>query len=311
MPALVNQSSLRLLLLATILSTAVSACGSYRSPTASTAPQAPAAENSLAGASTDKAVDAGDQAEANPASTSTVPKQQPQLVKSGTLTLTVDSVGQAIEKVTAVARQQQGDLLGLQDQLPDAPGSRHTALLQIRVPQQNLEATIKELTQIGIVQQQSISAEDVSNQLVDYQARLRNLRKTETTLLEIMNRSGSIADVLQVAQELSNVRNSIEQIDAQLKDLQNRIAYSVLTINLQQATTTTPAQPGVQKQVQETWQQATHSVGGFTVGLMKLGLWLLAYSPYLVAVILGVVMIRRWRSHSRTVVPTPEPPTSS
>ena len=127
-------------------------------------------------------------------------------------------------------------------------------------------------------------------------SRLRNLRKTETTLLEIMTRSGDVADVLKVAQELSNVRNSIEQIDAQFKDLQKRVAYSVLTINLQQTTTTTPAQPELQTQVQDTWTQATHSVGSFTVGLMKLGLWLLAYSPYWLVLIVGVVLLRRWRS---------------
>lgn len=310
MPALFNQSSLRLLLLATILSTTVSACGSYRSPTASNAPHPAASENTIGAA--DTAVEAAaDKAGTNQGTPSTVPKQQPQLVKSGTLTLTVDAVGQTIQKITAIVRHQQGDLLELQDQLPNDSESRHTALLQIRVPQQNLEATIKELTQIGTVQQQSISAEDVSSQLVDYQARLRNLRKTETTLLEIMNRSGSVADVLQVAQELSNVRNSIEQVDAQLKDLQNRVAYSVVTINLQQTTATIPSQPGIQTQVQETWEQATHSVGSFTVGLMKLGLWLLAYSPYLAVVVLGVFMVRRWRSRNRTAVPTPEPPTSS
>ncbi len=310
MSALPRQSPLRLLLLATMLSAAISACGSYRSPTVNKALQAPAAENSIAGAPIDQKR-AADQTEADSASPSTVPKQQPQLVKTGTVTVTVDSVAQTIEKITAIARQQQGDLLELQDQLPQDPGSHHTALLQIRVPQQNLEATVKALTQLGTVQQQSISAEDVSSQLVDNQARLRNLRKTEATLLEIMNRSGSVADVLQVAQELSNVRNSIEQVDAQLKDLQNRVAYSVLTINLQQATTTMPAQPELQKQVQETWKQSTHSVGEFTVGLMKLGLWLLAYSPYLFMLILVAVVMRRWRSQDRPIVSNPEPPTSS
>lgn len=309
MPALSIKSPLRLLLFATILSATFSACASHRSPTASSISQAPAVENSLVGAEAEKA-GAADNA-GSPASTSTVPKQQPQLVKSGTLTITVDSVAQTIDQITAIARQQQGDLLELQDQQPDDPGSRHTALLQIRVPQQNLEATIKALTKIGTVQQQSISAEDVSSQLVDYQARLRNLRKTETTLLEIMNRSGSVADVLQVARELSNVRDSIEQTDAQVKDLQNRVAYSVVTINLQQATTTTPVQPELQKQVQETWKQATHSVGDFTVSLMKLGLWLLAYSPYLFVVVLGAFMVRRWRSQSRVIVSNPEPPASN
>lgn len=50
-----------------------------------------------------------------------------------------------------------------------------------------------------------------------------------------MDRSGSVRDVLSVAKELSNVRQSIEQIDAQLKNLQNQVAYSTITLNLEAA----------------------------------------------------------------------------
>ena len=293
---------LRHLLLSAMLGV-VSACSSYPSSSA----RAPQSVAESAGAVDSAALT--QTTESQTTDPTAVQKQQPQLVKSGTLMLTVDSVGQTIEKVVAIARQQQGDLLKLQDELPNSPGSRHLAQMQVRVPQQNLDALLKALTQIGTVQQQTISADDVSSQLVDNQARLRNLRKTEATLLEIMNRSGSVADVLKVAQELSKVRNSIEQIDAQLKDLQNQVAYSVVTIHLQQESATIPAQPQLQAQVQETWEQATHSVGSFTVSLMKLGLWLLAYSPYWLAIGLGAIALRRWHNH--TAGSNPEPPTSS
>lgn len=305
--AVLMQSPLKLCLLATILSATVSACNTYPSSTTSSAPQT-GAENAIGFAEADRA--ASEPIAPAAPDGSPLPSAQPQLVKTGTLTLTVDSVEQSIEQILTIVRQQQGALLELQDQLPGDPGSRQMALLQMRVPQQNLETLIKALKQVGTLQQQSISAEDVASQLVDHQARLRNLRKTETTLLEIMDRSGSIPDVLKVAQELSNVRNSIEQVDAQLQDLKNRVAYSVVTLHLQQVTATIPAEPGLSTQVQETWEQATHSVGSFTVGLMKLGLWLLAYSPYGLLLVLSLLLVRRWRSLHRTPVSNPEPPTS-
>ena len=288
---------LRHLLLAVMLGSIASACSSNPSSSAR-APQAVAETTGAADSS-----NLSQAAENQPTDPRAV--QPPQLVKSGTLTLTVESVGRTIEKAVAIARQQQGDLLKLEDELPTSAGSRHLAMLQLRVPQQNLDALLKALTAIGTVQQQTISADDVSSQLVDNQARLRNLRKTEATLLEIMNRSGSVADVLKVAQELSKVRNSVEQIDAQLKELQNQVAYSVVTVNLQQESATVPAQP--QLQAQETWEQATHSVGSLTVSLMKLGLWLLAYSPYWLVIGLGAIALRRWQS--RTAGSDPEPPT--
>ncbi|MFM7424897.1 MAG: DUF4349 domain-containing protein [Elainella sp.] len=239
--------SFRLLLLVSLLGSFVGSCSSAPSSAPSSASSSSSAPSDVAEFAARESGSPANQADPSAAQT-----QQPQLVKTGTVTLTVDAVAPALEKIATLTRQQQGDLLRLEDRLPDSSDPRHTALLQIRVPEQNLEATLKALTQLGTVQQQEIAAEDVASQLVDHQARLRNLRKTEATLLEIMNRSGSVADVLKVAQELSNVRNLIEQVDAQVKDLENRVAYSVVTIHLQQQTVTIPAQPQLQTQIQET-----------------------------------------------------------
>lgn len=236
--------------------------------------EAPAADGA-AGMPQDNVV----QAQANAAPT--VPRSQPQLVKTAELGLVVDSVAESIEAITAIARQQQGDLLNLQDQVPQSEVARHTASIQIRVPQDRLEATLTALAELGTVQRQTITAEDVSNQLVDFQARLRNLRKSEELLLEIMERSGNVGDVLKVAQELNNIRSNIEQIDAQLQTLQASVNYSTIRLNLEEAGSLIPPQRSVQLQLQESWEEASHSVGKFTVDLLQLGIWLMAYSPYL------------------------------
>lgn len=258
----------------------------------SAAPQDSAMENvQPAAPSRDEAMPAAGEAdsEAAPAAESTVgnnvsptdvPRSQPQLAKKAELTLIVDSVDDSIDQVTAIVREHQGDLLGLQDQTPPNEYYRHTASLQLRVPQAQLDATLAALADLGTVQQQSITAEDVSNQLVDHQARLRNLRKTEEMLLEIMERSGEMSEVLQVSQQVSNVRSSIEQIDAQLKDLQNRVAYSTISMRIEESIANAPPQRTAGTQLTETWESATRSIGDFTVDLMQLGIWLLVYSPY-------------------------------
>lgn len=234
-----------------------------------------------------------------------VPRSQPQLVKTANLWITVESVEDSLQQITAIARQYQGDILGLQNQTPPDNYSRHTATLTLRVPQAKLDATLNAVGALGEVQSQSLVAEDVSTQLVDYQARLRNLQKTEEMLLEIMDRSGDMADVLKVAQELSTIRSSIEQIDAQLKDLQNRVAYSTVNISLEGAIAPTPPQRPVENQLQETWKAATHSLGEFTTDLMQLGIWLLVYSPYLLilagAVGLGYLKLKRSPSSATPV----------
>ncbi len=232
-----------------------------------------------------------------------------QLIKKATLTLVVNSLDKSIQEVLAIAKQHQGDLLGLEDRKPPNNTARHTVSIQIRVPQNQLDTILSKLTTLGSVQSRTITAEDVADQLVDNQARLRNLQKTEITLLGIMQRSGSVGDVLKVAQELSNVRQSIEQINAQIKSLQNQIAYSTITLKLEAAVSTTTSQRSLNSEVQETWNNSTYSLKEFSFGLLRLGIWLIVYSPYLLLVggaIYGYTRLHK--PNSRSINQVSEPP---
>lgn len=272
----------------------------------------PNSAQSAPGAPADTAANAPAEAGAGTSNRASVPERKPQLIKKAQLSLVVESIDSSIESVSAIAQQQQGDVLGLQSTKPTRSDTRPEASMQVRVPQDRLEPTITAIARLGTVQSRSITAEDVSSQLVDYQARLRNLRRSEEAVLKIMERSGSVGDVLKVAQELSNIRQSIEQIDAQIKSLQNQVAYSTITLNLEQAIASAPP-PGlaVGRQIQETWSQSTHSVRGFSVGMLKLVIWLLVYSPYWL--VLGGAIYWFSRHRKRKVLPPPSvsnPPAS-
>lgn len=221
-----------------------------------------------------------------------VPKQAPKLIKTANMSLEVESVEESLETISEIAQKQRGDILSLQDNKPQTSRRPHTATVTLRIPQEKLEDTLEQLSELGLVRSQNIQAEDVSNQLVDFEARLKNLRKTENTLLEIMDRSGSMGDVLQVSQELTKVRASIEQIDAQLQDLQTKVAFSTINLELESTTATTPLTKPLGDRITETWKSATHSVGQFTTGLLQLSLWLIAYSPYL-----AVIAVIAWFSY--------------
>jgi hypothetical protein len=228
----------------------------------------------------------------------------PQLVKQARLVLVLTDVDAAVETVQTLVRQAQGDLLNLQDyRSPD--GTAHQVTLTLRVPQAQLDTVLANLRELGTVQEQSLTATDVSSQLVDLEARVKNLRQSEAALQKIMERSGEISHVLEVARELSNVRDSIERTAAQQQNLQRQVAYSQIDLTLQSPVTTVPPLRPVRETLGGTWQAATQSVRAFTVGGLKIGLWLLAYSPYLV--ILGALTYGGYRL--RRGHPTPPPAT--
>lgn len=241
------------------------------------------------------------------------PATTPQLIKKAELSVVVKSIDTSTKSVTEIVKKQQGDILGFQNQKPPDSSIRQTAMLEIRVPQAKLETTLDALAKLGSVQNRGLTAEDVTTQLVDNDARLRNLRKSEEVVLKIMERSGSVGDVLKAAQELSNIRESIERIDAELKSLRNQVAYSTISLTLEAAVSAQQdPEPSLGLRAQETWGKATHSVGELTLGLFGLAIWMLAYSPYFLligAAVYGVVRFKK--QHSVPKIQEPKPPAAN
>jgi hypothetical protein len=77
-----------------------------------------------------------------------------------------------------------------------------------------------------------VSSEDVSDQYVDLESRLRHWRAQETQLMAIMNQAHKIPDILSVRNELSQVQEEIERIKGQLNVLTSRTDYSTITIDV-------------------------------------------------------------------------------
>ena len=312
-----NNSTTRFAVVAFLtLSSAIAlpSCASSQPNTFSAAPSG-GGENQITAAAPKSAP--APAAEARSADVAKKPAQRtvnrPQLIKKAEISVVVKSIDTSTKSVTDIVKKQQGDILGFQNHKPPDSSIRQTATVNIRIPQERLETTLDALAKLGTVQNRGLIAEDVTTQLVDSEARLKNLRKSEEMVLKIMDRSGSVADVLAASQELSNIRESIEQIDAQLKNLRNQVAYSTINLTLEAAVSAeqTP-EPALGLRVQETWGKATHSVGELTLGLFALSIWLLAFSPYFIVIGAAVYGFNRFKKqHSVPKIQETKPPAAN
>lgn len=230
---------------------------------------------------------------------------RPQLIKSADITLQVKSIEESSKAISDLVKQHQGDILELHDYRSSSSGLAESVTLKIRIPQERLDAVLDTISQLGIVKGRSLKAEDVSNQLVDLQARLKNLRQTEVQLQEILKQTGSVGDVLKVTQELSRIREAIEQIDAQLTNLKNQVAYSTIQITLSSEIATIHPKSDLGTQIQNTWNSATNSLVDVSIGLLKLAIWLLVYCPYWL-IPLAIYLFLRHRRRQLAQAPKPE-----
>ena len=106
-----------------------------------------------------------------------------------------------------------------------------TAVLQ--VPAARLDQAVAALKPLGILLDESQKGEDVTEQIVDVDARLSNARNTEKRLVDLLQRrTGELEHVLAAEREISRVREEIERFDAQRKSLDRRVTYATLTLEV-------------------------------------------------------------------------------
>ena len=102
----------------------------------------------------------------------------------------------------------------------------------VRVPSENFDAAVDDARALGAVQSVETNSRDVTDQLVDIEARLENLRAERDRLRTLYDRANTTEDVLAVQRELSDVQQEIERLEARQQSLEDQVAYSTLTVRL-------------------------------------------------------------------------------
>jgi hypothetical protein len=96
----------------------------------------------------------------------------------------------------------------------------------LMIPSPRFDGALGVFRSIGRVLEEGQGGEDVREQIVDVDARLKNARNTEARLIELLRtRTGDLEDVLAAEREVARVREEIERFDASRRHLADRVAY--------------------------------------------------------------------------------------
>jgi multidrug efflux pump subunit AcrB len=126
----------------------------------------------------------------------------------------------------------EGRLRAVLSVVQDMPEVERTyATITYRIPADRWDEAISALRALAttVVGEQT-QALEVTGQLVDLEARIKNLRASEAALQEILAKATKVSDILEVEARLSDVRGQIEALEAQRVTLENQVAYGTLTV---------------------------------------------------------------------------------
>jgi hypothetical protein len=217
------------------------------------------------------------------------------IIKTGQLTLQVSNVDASAAQANGIVTGAGGYIAG-----SSRSGDADKLFVSVtyRIPVAKWDTTLDAIHHasgggtISIIDEQ-IQTQDVTAAAVDLDARLTNLRSTESALLAIMAKADKITDILAVQEQLTTVQGQIEELQAQRNTLGDQASYSTLTVQFQAVpkTETTTAAGG--------WNLGS-TIDDATAALVKVGqaaatiaVWALIVGGPLIVVLLILFVLYR------------------
>lgn len=227
----------------------------------------------------------------------------PRIVRNAELSVEVGKgrFSTAFDRVASIAASSDGYVTASSTATTGDGGRARSGQVTVRVPVDRFEEVRRALGQLGTVEQETQRGEDVTAQLVDYEARLRSLRAQEESLRGLLARAGGVGEVLQVQTALFDVRQQIEQLDAQRTQLEQAASLATIHVSLYEpgaALVPDEPTPGLANSFERAVDGAVAVVGGMIVVVG----WLL---PLAVLGLLGLGVRRLRRRPATTSAPAP------
>jgi hypothetical protein len=112
-----------------------------------------------------------------------------------------------------------------------------TVNLILRVPASQFNSVMEQVRAVGArIIQEKVTGQDVTEEFMDLEARIKNQKALELQFLEIMKRAGKVEDALNVQRELADVRTEIEKLEGRRRFLENQSSLSTINVTLQPPT---------------------------------------------------------------------------
>jgi hypothetical protein len=185
------------------------------------------------------AVDSNDRAAKNKAETTRTEinaQAQRALIRTGYVRLKVANYDNSRINLTQAVKERGGYVSDSSERVHRVDNTTWTSgRIVFRVPAENFSVFFQRMKKEGKVQQSNTNTTDVTDRVVDLEARLKNLRGQRDRLRKLYNQANDTESVLAVGEKLSDVQGKIERLEARRRALAKKIAYATVTVELHES----------------------------------------------------------------------------
>ncbi|MFF0537819.1 DUF4349 domain-containing protein [Streptomyces coelicoflavus] len=152
------------------------------------------------------------------------------LIRTVSLSVQVKDTSKALD-AARTATENAGGYVGDESTSRDAEGHERTEVT-LRVPVERYEDVLDELEGAGKLLRREAKAEDVTDQVVDVDSRVKSQRASVARVRELMDRATELDDVVTLEGELSTRQAELEALLARQASLKDRTSLATVTLSL-------------------------------------------------------------------------------
>ena len=169
--------------------------------------------------------------------------------------------------------------------------NRISNTISIRVPAKEFDNFLLEVSKgVERFDSKNININDVTEQFVDTEARLKTKKKLEVKYLELLKKAKTVREILDVERQLANVRSEIESKEGRLKYLQSQVSFSTLTVTFYKKIT---SESNFSRKFKNAFKEGFENVKGFLIYIINI--W-----PFILVGILLIFFLRRRRKQKKS-----------
>lgn len=159
------------------------------------------------------------------------------IIRNADITIEVPSTTDAQHRVTSIAEAHGGFVVTSEAKQRDSidPAQRTLDIkLVVRVPSNQFGGAFDEIRSLaGNTPAEQVTSQDVTEEFIDLEARIKTQKALEVQFLEIMRQTHKIEDALEVQRQIAEVRTEIEKLEGRKRFLENRSSLSTINVNIQ------------------------------------------------------------------------------
>lgn len=195
------------------------------------------------------------------------------------------SIAESLGGFVVTSESKQNDIVR-----PGMPGQ--VVKVTIRIPSSQFGQAVETIRGFGRVIDEKESGQDVTEEYIDLEARIRTKKALEAQFLEIMKQAKKVSEALEVQTQIANVRSEIESLEGRRRFLENRAALSTINITLQTpAPIVTATTRGFTHDVKQAFGDGIDLAASIITGLIR---FMIVMVPIAIFILLPIFLVIRF-----------------